>query len=226
MTAALAIFVKTPGHSPIKTRLAAVIGERAATEFHCLAAHAVAEAASAARDVLHPYWAVAECTALTDPCWHGLPRLWQGEGSLGERLHHVYASLRATHETVLLVGADSPQITPSLLRRAIGLLEKGDPTFTLGPARDGGFWLFGGRAPIARETWCSVRYSQADTAKQLRQALGMRREQPALPILTDVDTADDLVMLDAALSALAAPSPAQHTLLRWLEVHCDRACTV
>lgn len=226
MTTALAIFVKTPGHSPIKTRLAAVIGAPAATEFYCLAAHAVAEVAGAARDALQPYWAVAEHAGLDDPRWRDLPKLWQGVGPLGERLHHVYASLHATHEMVLLVGADSPQITPALLRRALNLLEEDDASFTLGPARDGGFWLFGGRAPIARETWCSVRYSYADTAKQLRQALHLRETPRVLPILTDVDTADNLATLAAALSVLRAPSPGQHALLRWLEVHCDRASAV
>jgi hypothetical protein len=45
----IAIFVKTPGHSPLKTRLAAGIGIDAAREFHMLAAQAVAAVARKAQ---------------------------------------------------------------------------------------------------------------------------------------------------------------------------------
>ncbi|MGH8148191.1 MAG: TIGR04282 family arsenosugar biosynthesis glycosyltransferase [Rhodanobacteraceae bacterium] len=218
MTTALAIFVKTPGHSPIKTRLAATIGARSAIEFHRLAAQAVAEVAQATCDgMLACQWAVAENAALEDPLWQGLPRVGQGEGNLGARLHYVYARLRTTHERVLLLGADTPQITPELLLCAIDALERGDVPFVLGPARDGGFWLFGGRAPIARESWCNVGYSRSDTAAQLRKALHMRDGLAVLPILTDVDSASDLAVLADALSALPAPTPAQRALMRWLQ---------
>lgn len=215
MTAGLAIFVKTPGHSPVKTRLAATIGVRAAMEFHRLSACAVAEVAQAAGNGLEPYWAVAELAALDDPSWQRLPRLWQGEGSLGERLHPIYSGLLARHERALLVGADAPQITPDLLQRAVDALQ-GDTQFVLGDARDGGFWLFGGRVPIARETWCNVRYSRPDTIAQLRQALGLRDATGALPTLADVDTTQDLAPLAEALSSLSQPLPAQRALLRWL----------
>lgn len=221
MTAGLAIFVKTPSHSPVKTRLAATIGARAAMEFHRLSACAVAEVAQTAGDGLEPYWAVAERAALDDPSWRNLPRLWQGEGSLGERLHRIYAQLLARHKRVLLVGADAPQITPDLLRGALGTLQD-DAGFVLGGARDGGFWLFGGNAPIAREVWCGIRYSRADTAAQLRKALPLRERTDALPVLADVDTAHDLAPLAEALSSLPAPCPAQRGLLQWLVDECGK----
>jgi rSAM/selenodomain-associated transferase 1 len=218
MTAALAIFVKTPGHSPIKTRLATSIGTRAAITFHRLAALAVAEVVEATcSGTLSNYWAVAERAALDEPLWQGLPRIWQGEGDLGDRLHHVYARLHATHDRVLLAGADAPQITPALLQCAIDELEGGDAPFVLGPARDGGFWLFGGRVPIARDVWCSVGYSRHDTTAQLRKVLDMRDGEAVLPTLTDVDRACDLEVLADALSALPTPTPAQRALLRWLQ---------
>jgi glycosyltransferase A (GT-A) superfamily protein (DUF2064 family) len=217
VTTALAIFVKTPGLSPIKTRLAASIGQRAATEFHCLAARAVAEVAGATGDGLRPCWAVAERASLGDPLWSDLPTLWQGEGPLGERLHRIYGTLQAVHERVLLVGADAPQITPALLDRAVDALRSNDARFVMGAARDGGFWLFGGRAPIAHETWCGVRYSRPKTAAQLRKALRMRDDATALPVLGDVDTAQDLAPLADALDALTAPTPGQRAIRTWLE---------
>lgn len=219
MTTALAIFVKTPGHSPLKTRLAATIGAPAATAFHRLAARAVAESARAARagdPTLHAYWAVAESAALGDPLWQGLPPLWQGEGGLGARMHHVYAALLARHERVLLVGADTPQLTPALLLRARDALTDPATPFVMGEASDGGFWLFGGRVPIGRELWCGVRYSCAETALQFRAALQPLGRLAALPRLTDVDRGADLDALDDALVALPVLLPAQRELQQWL----------
>ncbi len=71
MSASLAIFVKTPGYSPVKTRLAASIGQRRAEQFHRLAAAAVAAVAKAAMPAVTPYWAIAERDALHDPLWRG-----------------------------------------------------------------------------------------------------------------------------------------------------------
>lgn len=220
MTTAVAIFVKTPGHSPVKTRLAKAIGAEAATEFHLLAAQAVAEVAATAHDqdgALRPYWAIAECDALDDAPWRGLPRLWQGEGELGDRLDLVYALLRTAHERVLLIGADAPQLTPELLQQAGAALADPATPFVLGEAGDGGFWLFGGRMSIPREIWCAVRYSHDDTALQWREALRPYGGIAEVPILTDADRASDLPILANALAALPVPLPAQLKLLNWLQ---------
>jgi glycosyltransferase A (GT-A) superfamily protein (DUF2064 family) len=219
MTTALAIFVKTPGHSPVKTRLATVIGTENAVAFHRLAAQAVAEVACAVRDQdagFRPYWAIAERDALGDPAWQDLPGIWQGEGTLGQRLDHVYGNLRTQHARVLLVGADVPQLTPALLREATAALTDPAAPFVMGEAGDGGFWLFGGRMPIARGTWCGVVYSRADTAAQLRAALASCGGIASLPALVDVDDAADLDPVAGALATLPAPLPAQRTLSQWL----------
>lgn len=222
MTTAIAIFVKTPGHSPVKTRLAKAIGAKVAVEFHRLAAAAVAEVAIAVHDrdgTLQPFWAVAECDAMDAPPWQALPRLWQGEGGLGDRLDLVYALLRTAHERVLLIGADAPQVTPELLRQACTALDNPATPFVMGEAEDGGFWLFGGRVPIPREIWCKVGYSRDDTASQLRDALRPLGEISALPTLMDADRPSDLPMLAQALWALPAPQAAQLELLNWLTRH-------
>ena len=99
-TGAVAIFVKTPGLSPIKTRLAASIGQSAAEWFHLMSAKAVESVvlrASHADGALSPYWAVAEKQALDTPHWKSFQTIWQGEGSLGERLSHIYDELIERH---------------------------------------------------------------------------------------------------------------------------------
>lgn len=219
MTTALAIFVKTPGRSRVKTRLAAAIGGPQAMAFHRLAARAVAEVACKVRTDrpdFHPYWAVAEHAALGDACWSGLPRCWHGDGGLGERLHRIYDDLLAQHERVLLIGADAPQLTADLLQRAVAALDLPATPFVLGEADDGGFWLFGGRRPVPATAWSGVAYSQADTAMQLRAALQAQGATATLPSLTDVDQATDLVTLADALAALPDPLLAQQQLAHWL----------
>ncbi|HXS73704.1 MAG TPA: DUF2064 domain-containing protein [Rhodanobacteraceae bacterium] len=217
--AALAVFVKTPGLSPVKTRLATSIGQENAIAFHRLAACAVMEVTHAARNAacdLQPYWAVAEHAALDAVCWCGAPRLWQGEGELGARLHRVYASLQARHGRALMIGADAPQLTPALLRAALAALDDPATPFVLGAAADGGFWLFGGRVPMAESIWRGVRYSHARTAGELRAALASFGAIATLPSLTDVDSAADLSALAEALDALDDPLPAQRRLRAWL----------
>jgi rSAM/selenodomain-associated transferase 1 len=222
MTPALAIFVKTPGLSPVKTRLATRIGSSEAIRFYMLAAAATAAVVRSCELVLTAYWAVAETAPHARTTWQGFNQVGQGEGDLGARLHCVYSELQQRHGTVLLIGADSPQLTPSLLKHALAALDDPNQPFAIGRATDGGFWLFGGRQPIPRSVWDGVRYSQADTVIQLRGALAAFGGIATLPELTDVDDAADLPQLAAALSALHDPLPAQAELSSWVRAMLDR----
>ncbi len=207
---ALAIFVKTPGLSPLKTRLAAGIGPERAAAFYRLAVQAVADVVGEV-DGLVPYWAVAEDRV--EPIWSGFPVIFQGEGGLGARLDHVYAELLSRHGRVLLIGADAPQLQAGLLREAAT-----SPTpFVMGRAVDGGFWLFGGSRPIPAAIWQGVGYSAGDTADRLLEAVAPLEEVGFLPALQDVDHAEDLGALRLALAKLDAPTRGQMALADWLE---------
>lgn len=214
MPPALAIFVKTPGLSPVKTRLAAGIGQLQAEMFHRQSTAAVEAVSRAAGPALALYWAVAENHGLEHSLWSALPKLWQGQGDLGARLHRVYSHLQARHGSVLLIGADTPQLTSSLLQQALQALQRAP--FVLGPSDDGGFWLFGGRLVVAASIWQSIRYSQPDTAIELQTALAGHGEIAQLPTLVDVDRIDDLARVREALTRLTEPLPEQQQLLDWL----------
>ena len=219
VSAALAIFVKTPGLSPVKTRLALALGAATATAFHRRAATAVCDvvqAAVAAGLPLTPYYAVAEAAALDHAEWQGLPTLWQGSGDLGMRLHRVCSQLLARHGRVLLIGADAPQLDAGLLAQALAALDSAATPFVLGRACDGGFWLFGTRLPVPASVWRGVRYSRTTTADELVAALAAHGAVAGLPELTDVDEAADLGALADALDALHDARPAQRALRRWL----------
>lgn len=215
LTGAVAIWVKTPGLSPVKTRLAAGIGAAAAEHFYRLSADAVrAVARRAAREAaapLVPLWAVAEPHS---NAWEGLEVVPQGEGGLGERLSHVYDALLHRYGFAIFIGADAPQITSELIGRAAVMAAAG--AFVLGPAEDGGFYLFAGSRPIPRQVWLRAPYSSPDTLREL--AAGLRSLGPIrdLPTLFDVDTQEELVRLEEQLSLLRPLLPEQRLLAEWL----------
>jgi glycosyltransferase A (GT-A) superfamily protein (DUF2064 family) len=215
MNGGLAIFVKTPGLSPIKTRLAATRGAAFAEHWHRLAAAAVASVVQrfVERSGWQAYWAVAEADGLCS--WSGFPGLLQPQGGLGARMAGIHAELLGRHGRAVLIGADSPQLTCGHLLaadRALG----GDADHVLGAAEDGGFWLLGSRLPIDAAIWASVRYSQPDTGSRMQQALAEQARCRQLDRLRDVDSDHDLGPLHADLLALAAPTAAQQALTAWL----------
>src|SRR5262249_30637846 len=117
---------------------------------------------------------------------------------LDERLAGAFAGVRGP---ALLIGMDTPQLTPGLL--AVDW-EIADAWF--GPAADGGFWVLGLRAPDAALVR-GVPMSTADTGAVQRvglHAAGLRVAE--LPLLRDVDTAADAVAVarQAPLSRFAA----------------------
>ncbi|MBI2605081.1 MAG: DUF2064 domain-containing protein [Deltaproteobacteria bacterium] len=218
---AIAIFVKTPGLSPIKTRLAASIGAGAAERFHLLSAKAIESVvlrASQEDGALKPYWAVAEKEALDSPQWNRFQTIWQGDGGLGERLCRVYNELMRRHSYVLLIGADSPQMTSHLLGESVRILSQAkDAAFVMGRAEDGGFYLFGGSAPIARDIWLDVSYSAPTTASELANKVKPLGRIKELPLLLDVDTADDLAKLLRASGEDFDLTFEQRALLKWAQ---------
>jgi glycosyltransferase A (GT-A) superfamily protein (DUF2064 family) len=107
---------------------------------------------------------------------------------LGERLGHALGLVRGP---ALIVGMDTPQLTPALLSLAGRRLLEPGVDAVLGPARDGGYWAIGLKRPDAR-VFEGVPMSTPRTGSiQLARlrALGLRTA--ALPPLEDVDTMDD-----------------------------------
>jgi uncharacterized protein len=92
---------------------------------------------------------------------------------------------------VVLIGMDTPQVTPGLLETVAQPLAAGDADAVFGPAEDGGFWLLGLRRPDPRLI-LGVPMSADDTGRvqldRLRAA-GLRVRQ--VPELLDVDRAAD-----------------------------------
>lgn len=213
----LGIFAKTATLSPVKTRLAASIGKAEAEQFYHLSVLAIEQLALALPDAIRPHWAVAEANGLDQPQWRKLPHFWTGDGDLGTRLHQVYSKLRKNHDAAILIGTDSPQLTPSLLEDTQKYLTRAPKSVVLGPCSDGGFYLFAGGVDIPQSCWTNVPYSESSTLQQLSDQLHQLnikihylREQQ------DVDVVEDLRRLQVALAAEETLLSAQKQLLDWL----------
>jgi len=114
----------------------------------------------------------------------------QSPGGLDERLAAAFAGCDGP---ALLIGMDTPQVTPELLT-----VDFADCDAYFGPAEDGGFWALGLAAPdpaLLRGVPMSTPHTGA--AQRARLTGLLVRE---LPRLRDVDTAHD-----AELVAKAAP---------------------
>lgn len=221
LSGGLAIFVKTPALSPVKTRLARDVGQLRAEAFYLASAEAVASVALQSQTLggAIAYWAVAEPSAMTGNAWIDLPCIPQGYGTLGERMDQVYRLLLGRHRYALLLGADTPQITQSSLARAATWLAAPEPRLVLGRAEDGGFWLFGGNAALSRTAWCSPHYSNKHTADELVAAMSPFGDWLALELepLTAVDCTRDLPPMRRQLERVPEPTLAQQRLAQWLD---------
>lgn len=121
----------------------------------------------------------------------------QCTGGLDERLAAAFAGCAGP---TLLIGMDTPQVTPALLAPALGPGAWRDADAWFGPAVDGGFWALGLAEPDP-ELLRGVPMSTPTTGAAQRDRLtaaGLRVRD--LPVLRDVDTAED-----AALVAADAP---------------------
>jgi glycosyltransferase A (GT-A) superfamily protein (DUF2064 family) len=126
----------------------------------------------------------------------------QVEGDLGARLARAFADAMAAPGgalPTLLIGMDTPQVTPELLSAGLDrLVAAGPGTAVLGTAPDGGWWALGLHSPDDAQVLPDVPMSREDTAELTRSAL----EQAGLtvldlPQLTDVDHFPDAVSVAA-----------------------------
>lgn len=218
---AIAVFVKTPGYSPLKTRLAQSVGTARAEQFHILSSKAVEAVVHAVvqQNAVTPYWAVAETEAMQDTLWSQFITIDQGAGDLGARLAHVQQLLFAAYDFVIYLGADTPQLPVTLLNEAVEILsvKREAPQFVIGPACDGGFYLFGSQTALDPEIWLNVPYSVENTSCVLREQIQDRGEIHLLPELSDVDTVQELPEVAQQLSTGKGWLEEQLQVLRWIQ---------
>ncbi len=193
MNATWLVIAKEPIAGRVKTRLTPPCGPDAAA----LLADAALRDTIAAVDATPAERRVLVFDG-TPPSW--LPPDWevraQSEGGLDERLA---AAFEPESEAALLVGMDTPQVTPALLTAAARAMQNSHGL--LGPATDGGFWIVGMTKPDA-SVFRGVPMSAARTGTNQLDRLEERFDCIVeFTELTDVDR-----WVDAVAVARAAPT--------------------
>lgn len=208
-------FVKTPGLSPLKTRLAAGIGKRQAEKFYLLSIDAIKQTLNELRsEGFDPIFAVAEKEALDHSLWSEFKTVWQGNGDLGDRLQKVFESEYVDGSHIYFMGGDCPQFECDDIKAVDKHLSEAN--FSLSPSEDGGYWLFAANCRIKSSIWTSVEYSVQDTYKQFKSLLEKSGRVVEGRMYRDVDYSEDLLALKSSLDDKKALSTKKASLLAWL----------
>lgn len=204
---AVCIFAKPPLPGVAKTRLAQVIGNKAAA---ALARAFLLDTWELVNSLSWAYPVVATVGRMPRGLLPNSAQVWsQGEGDLGERLERILRRALAQFPRAIAIGTDTPGLPASLLEQArVALyLERA----VIAPADDGGFYLLGVKeCPV--KLLSNVAWSDESTFAETRKRLdrfGM--DSSVLEPWFDVDEWKDLVRLWKAIrtGAVIAPNTAR-----------------
>ena len=210
MTDAVAIISKIPRLGRTKTRLARTVGAPSALDLHrAFLADEIAQLHAPEDWRLHVVHEAPEDEAEQ----RGLASLFAGRaasvvssgGGLAHALNDAFVALLAEHERAVIISADVPHVQPEVVRRAFDALNTADVVLGAGP--DGGYYLVGLRHPhdlFTPVTMSNGRVAMATIA--LARRMGLQVVQVAS--MTDVDEAQDLLVLEHAPSGVALQSRA------------------
>jgi rSAM/selenodomain-associated transferase 1 len=195
VTAALLVMTKAPAPGRSKTRLTPP----------CTPEQAAGLARAALEDTLASV-AAARLPGRRIVVLEGQPAAWLPPGFevIAQRGSGLAERLAAAFEDAggpaLLMGMDTPQVTPELLDAGLAALTDGaDAVFAEAP--DGGYWAIGLKRADPR-VFDGIPMSAADTgARQRSRLASLSLRVEVLPALRDVDTIEDA-------RAVAAGAPA------------------
>jgi glycosyltransferase A (GT-A) superfamily protein (DUF2064 family) len=193
------VVAKAPVAGQAKTRLAREFGPVGAAE---LAAASLLDTLIAVRSADVSLRVVALTGDLSRACRGAEIELMLSEFTvitqrglgLGERLVGAHSDAAALDASpVFQIGMDTPQIGADLLMASAESLIDPVNDAVLGPANDGGWWGLGVSQPEMASMLSTIEMSRADTgAKTLAALQEAGNSVLELPVLTDVDTSNDV----------------------------------
>ncbi len=191
----LLVFARAPVVGTVKTRLAATLGDEAATRiYRRMGRHVVDRVRGGPYRVALFYDPPGARAQLQE--WLGTEGLLfhaQPRGDLGERMLSAFRWAFASGGAACIIGTDAPDIHSALVLRAFQALEGSNaPDAVFGPAADGGYYLLGLRGMVERLfegiPWGTGRV----LAESLRVAESVGLSVELLPTLADVDRPEDV----------------------------------
>lgn len=190
MKKALIIFVRKPEKGKVKTRLAATVGEDAALYiYQKLLKHTAAVAKSTGIDTFVFYAGEIE----EDDLWNEISsfKRKQKETDLGGRMKAAFAEVFENgYSHVVIIGSDCPHLSVQHIQEAFHALQNND--VVIGPASDGGYYLLGMKN-VHASLFENIAWSTNTVYQRTIHILeGNSLSFFPLPVLTDVDEANDL----------------------------------
>jgi len=209
---ALCIMAKAPEAGQVKTRLCPPLSpDDAADLYRCFLLDKIAQAREVAGAELFLAHAPAQAAAVFGALAPGFTLLPQRGADLTARLVAVCAEIfRRGCDAAIMIDSDTPTLPTERLERAVAVMSGGGHDLVLGPSEDGGYYLIGLRR-LRPELFEGMRWSTPTVLEEtLRRARALGLSATTLSAWYDVDTAVDLVRLQADLAA-GPPGGPRHT---------------
>ena len=185
---ALILFVKNPAFGKVKTRLAATVGAPMALRIYQALLLRLRQTAEKLPFRRYAFFSDENWTPREWPEETYQRRIQIGE-DIGIRMHNAFAEVLSENRRAILVGSDIPGLTTTIIKTAFKELKEKD--LVLGPARDGGYYLIGLKAPCAG-LFEGISWSTKKVLEQtLQKAKQLGLSYALLPTLSDVDYEED-----------------------------------
>ncbi len=189
----LIIFAKYPREGEVKTRLAATLGFKKATEFSRVCAeHVFSELRAVKSCTAHIFYGgESDGENMKKWCGGGFEYTAQYGGDLGARMENAFKKVfKNGAKKVVIIGTDAPDISAEIIEDAFKKLDESD--VVIGPAFDGGYYLLGMKK-IYGELFKNVAWSTDSVFKSTMEIAQQNNLSVAvLKTLQDIDTEDDL----------------------------------
>lgn len=198
---ALIIFQKNAEIGKVKTRLAATIGnENALSIFQYLVKYTYKFAEKTAADKFLFYSDFIENEIVLP---ENFEKMTQNGIDLGERMSNAFRKVfELGYKNVIIIGTDCYELNAEILNTAFEKLSEND--FVLGPANDGGYYLFGMKK-LEENVFKNKQWSTDSVASEtLKDIEKMQMTCFETEPLNDIDTEQDLGVLTHLLSKVYA----------------------
>ena len=198
MSSRIIVFTRYPIPGRTKTRLIPTLGAKGAAD---LQRHLTEQVVETVRQCSQSCGVQVEIrfnggSATLMSRWLGTNLVYRRQEGrdLGEKMFNSFQQAFAEGSLkVILIGADIPDLTVTILEASLDLLDEND--VVLGPANDGGYYLLGLREPtpsiFQNISWGSSRV----LAETSQRAYGLGLKLGFVKTLDDVDSPQDILKM-------------------------------
>ena len=189
MKKALIIFLKYPELGRCKTRLAASIGNTKALKVY---EELLSHTNLITKDLKVDKFLFYDQSISKKLPWEDIYQTtYQKESDLGGRMQHAFEQLFTQgYQNIVIIGSDCYELRQDIIEQAFLDLE--EYKATIGPAKDGGYYLLGLKQ-IIPELFENMAWSTNKVYQSSIEILhSLRINYSVGPILSDIDTVDDL----------------------------------